>query len=98
MVIHIVGNYCSFQTAILSFMLEICQCENKCMIFFQRFSIHDVSITVYIRSEAADKTNPCLSSCVISRSYAPMFLKYSAKLYHNYMSDPKCSFQIYIIS
>ena len=37
--------------------IEICQCENKCMIFFHRFTIPDVSIAVYIRCEAADKTN-----------------------------------------
>ena len=89
--------------------IEICQCENKCMIFFQRFTIPDVSIALYLRCEVADKTNACFSCCVIRRSYAPMFqcenttpdvsitvnircealifLKYSAKLYHDYNSE-----------
>ena len=66
--------------------------------FLQRFTIPDVSMTVYIGSEVANKQNHSLCSCVMSRYYAPMFLKYSAKLYHNYKSDPKCSCQIYIIS
>ena len=63
---------------VLSFhsYIEIFQCENKCMIFLQRFTIPDVSMTAYVRCEAADKTNACLSSCVTSRYYAPMFLKY----------------------
>ena len=46
------------------------------MIFLQRFTILDVSITANVGCEAADKTHAYLSSHVINRYYAPMFLKY----------------------
>ena len=68
------------------------------MVFLQRCTKPDLSIIVYAGCGAADKTNACLCSCVTSRYYAPMFLKYYTKLYHNYKSDPKCSCKIYIIS
>ena len=38
------------------------------MILFHRFTIPDVSIAVYIKSSAADKTNTLWSCCVINRS------------------------------
>ena len=53
--------------------IEISQCEDKCMIFLQRFTIPDVSLTVYVGCDVADETNACLSSHVTSRYYAPMF-------------------------
>ena len=70
----------------LSFCLyiEIFQCENKCRIFLQRFTVPDVSMTAYVGIDVADETNACLSICVTSRYDVPRFLKYCAKLNHNY--------------
>ena len=67
------------------------------MIFLQRFTVPDVSITAYVEFDEAYETNADLSIAVI-RYDEPRFLKYWAKLYHNYKSDPKCSCKIYIIS
>ena len=75
-VIHIVGKYCSF-FKVLSFhsYIEIFQCENKCMIFLQRFTVPDVSMTAYVGFKVADETNSHLSIGVTSRYDAPRFLK-----------------------
>ena len=76
-VIHIVGNYCSF-FKVLSFhsYREIFQCENKCMIFLQRFTVPEVSMTTYEGFEAAYRTNAGLSIGVLRRYDAPRLLKY----------------------
>ena len=68
------------------------------MIFLQRFTVPDVSITAYVGFDEAYETNAALSIAVTSRYDAPRFLKYWAKLYHNYKTDPKCSYKIYMIS
>ena len=39
--------------------IEICQCEKTSMIFFQRFTIPDVSIALNLKCEVGDKTNDC---------------------------------------
>ena len=85
---------------VLSFhsYIEIFQCENTCMIFLQRFTVPDVSMTSYVGFEMADEINACLSIGVTTTYDACRFLKYCAKLYHNYKSDQKCSCKIYIIS
>ena len=67
------------------------------MIFLQRFTVPDVSITSYVGFAEPYETHAGLSIGVTRRYDAPRFLKYWAKLYHNYRSDPKCSYKIYII-
>ena len=56
--------------------IEIFQCENKCIIFLQRFTVPDVSVTAYVGFEVADETNACLSIGVTRRYDAPRFLIY----------------------
>ena len=68
------------------------------MIFLQRFTVPDVSLTAYVGFAAAYKTNAGLSFGVTRRYDAPGLLKYWAMLYYNYKSDPKWSYKIYIIS
>ena len=71
------------------------------MIFLQRFTVPDVSMTAYVGFDEAYETNAGLSmgmNLTLTRRYvAPRFLIYWAKLCHNYKSDPKCSYKIYII-
>ena len=97
------NSYCEkilYFLKVLSFhsYVGVFQCENECMIFLQRFTVPDVSITAYVEFDEAYKTNPGLSIAVTRRYDAPSFLKYWAKLYHHYKSDQKCSYKIYIIS
>ena len=80
-VIHIVGKYCSF-FKVLSFhsYIEIFQCENKFMIFLQRFTVPDVSMTAYVGFDKAYEMHAGLSigeNLMLTRRYdAPSFLKY----------------------
>ena len=85
---------------VLSFhsYIGIFQCENKFIIFLQRFTVPDVSITAYVGVAEGYEANAGLFIGVTRRYDAPRFLKYWAKLYNNYRSDPKCSYKIYIIS
>ena len=50
----------------------------------------NVSITVYLSFDAAYET-PAGSSIPVTNKYdSQRYLKYLAKLYHNYKSDQKC--------
>ena len=56
----------------------------------------DVSIHVSVASVAAYATLCCWSIAVKPRYDAQRYLKYWAKLYHNYKSDLKSQYKIYI--
>ena len=56
--------------------IEIFQCENKCMLFSQRFTVPDVSMTAYVGFDDAYETNAGLSIGVTRRYDGPRFLKY----------------------
>ena len=68
------------------------------MLFWQIFTIPDVSRTSYVVFAEAYETDVGLSISVINIYDAPRYLKYWAKLYHNCKSDLQCSYKIYMIS
>ena len=58
----------------------------------------DVSITFSVAFDHAYATHSHSSIAVTNRYYPQRYLKYWAKLYHNYTSDFQCSYNIYMIS
>ena len=68
------------------------------MILWHIFTLPDVSITVYVAFDEAYQTHAGLSIAITNRFDAQRYLKYWAKLYHNYKSDSKRSYKIYMIS
>ena len=75
MITNILGRYCSFQLLSCNGYIQICSCVNKCMILFNRFTIPDVSIAVYMKSEAEEMGNTLLSDCIFTGCHTVMFLK-----------------------
>ena len=58
--------------------------------FFSESGDVNVSIFVYLSFDVAYET-PADSSIPVTNKYAAQrYLKYGAKLYHNYKSDPNC--------
>ena len=91
--------YCSFSTYYhFHSYIGIFSCDNNCMLFWQIFTIPDVSRTPYLALVESYETDAGLSIAAIDRSDAPRYLKYWAKLYHECRSDLKSSYKIYMIS